>query len=334
MSDTLSVPFWVWAATVGVIVALVAVDIRSARRPHVVGFREAAIWSSVYIAFAVGFGVVLTVTAGSGPGLEYFAGYLIEKSLSVDNLFVFAILLTTFAVPARHQQKVLLIGIVGALVLRAAFIAVGAVAIERFAITFLFFGAFLIYTALQLVRSYGETKVGDPLAVRLVRRVVPVAESETDGALLTRVKGRRAVTPLGVAVLAILSVDIVFALDSIPAVFGVTESPYIVFTANAFALLGLRALYFLIVGLLDRLVHLHIGLALVLGFIGVKLILHYLHKVSPDVPEISTGLSLGVVAAVLAVTTVTSLRSSSKRDRLAAAAPGTSDGSVQDHLQP
>lgn len=232
-----------------------------------------------------------------------------EKSLSVDNLFVFAVILTRFAVPARHQQRVLLIGVVGALVLRAAFIAAGAAIVHRFTVTFVVFGAFLLYTAIHLLQAHGqEPNVGDNRAVHLLRKVMPVTSGYQRDTLFTRVNGRRAATPLLVVVVAILSVDIVFALDSIPAIFGITDSAYLVFAANAFALLGLRALYFLLVGLLDRLVHLHYGLAAILGFIGVKLVLHYAHSVNTSIPEISTGLSLAVVAIVLAITTGTSLR--------------------------
>lgn len=302
-------PLWAWFATIAAIGLLVAVDIRHARSPHEVRFREALTWSAIYIAAAVVFGMVLAASAGSEPALAYFAGYLVEKSLSVDNLFVFAVILTRFAVPARHQQRVLLIGVIGALVLRAAFIAAGAAVVHRFTVTFVLFGAFLLYTAVHLLRAHGqEPNVDDNRAVRLLRRLTPVTSGYQEDTLFTRVDGRRAATPLLVVVVAILSVDIVFALDSIPAIFGITDSAYLVFAANAFALLGLRALYFLLVGLLDRLVHLHYGLAAILGFIGVKLVLHYAHSVNASIPEISTGLSLAVVAVVLAITTATSLR--------------------------
>ena len=305
----MDVPIWAWAATLAALGILVAIDVWHARRPHSVEFREAFTWSAVYVLAALTFGGVLAVTAGGSHASAFFAGYLIEKSLSVDNLFVFAVILARFAVPARHQQRVLLIGVLGALVLRAAFIAAGAAAVERFTVTFVLFGVFLIYTAVRLVRGHGEQPVnaGDTRAVQLLRKVMPVTTTAPDGALLTRMNGRLAATPLLIVVVAILSVDILFALDSIPAIFGITTSPYLVFTANAFALLGLRALYFLLIGLLDRLVYLNYGLAIVLAFIGVKLVLHYAHSLSDQVPEISTGVSLGVVIGVLAVTTVASL---------------------------
>ncbi|GAA0219281.1 TerC family protein [Cryptosporangium japonicum] len=310
----MSVSLWVWAATVAGLAVIVAIDIWHARRPHHVGFREATTWSVIYIALAVLFGIGVMIFGGAEPGTEFFAGWLIEKSLSVDNLFVFAVILGTFGVPDKHQQKVLLIGILGALVMRAIFIAVGAAAIQRFAVTFVVFGAFLIYTAIKLVRSHGEQPdVGNSRAVKMLRRLIPVTEDYPDDSALTvKRDGKRLATPLLVVVVTILSVDLVFALDSIPAVFGVTESAYIVFTANAFALLGLRALYFLLIGLLDRLVHLHYGLAFVLAFIGVKLILHYAHTVWPSVPDIPTALSLAVVIVTLAITTFTSLRATRK----------------------
>jgi tellurite resistance protein TerC len=307
----LTVPVWGWLATLAGIGALVSVDVWQARRPHEVHFREALTWSLIYIGAAVLFGGALAVFVGGGPATAYFAGYLVEKSLSVDNLFVFAVILAQFAVPARHQQRVLLIGVLGALVLRAAFIAAGAAVVQQFAVTFVVFGAFLLYTAFHLVRAHGQTPdVANNRAVRLLRKVMPVTTGYEQDGLLTRVGGRRAATPLLVVVVAILSVDILFALDSIPAIFGITDSAYLVFTANAFALLGLRALYFLLVGLLDRLVHLHYGLAVVLAFIGIKLVLHYAHTVNSNIPEISTSLSLLVVLAVLTITTVTSLRAS------------------------
>jgi len=321
-----AVPLWGWVATIAAIGALVAVDIWQARRPHEVTFREALTWSLVYIGAAVLFGGTLALFVGGQPATAYFAGYLVEKSLSVDNLFVFAVILAQFAVPARHQQRALLIGVIGALGLRAVFIAAGAAVVQRFAVTFVVFGAFLLYTAIQLVRSHGQTPdVGDSRAVRLLRKVMPVTTDYSHDGLLTHVDGQRAATPLLVVVVAILSVDILFALDSIPAIFGITDSAYLVFTANAFALLGLRALYFLLVGLLDRLVHLHYGLAIVLAFIGVKLVLHYAHTVHAAVPEISTGISLLVVLIVITTTTLTSLRASAKTPEVADTTAGAAE---------
>ena len=313
----MTAPLWVWGATVAGIVVLVGIDIWHARSPHEVTFREATFWSVLYIVVALLFGVGLWIFWDAQHATEYIAGWLVEKSLSVDNLFIFAVILGQFAVPKRHQQKVLLWGVVGALVLRAVFIAVGAAVISAFAAVFVLFGLFLLYTAWTLVRSHGQEPkdMQDNRAVRLVRRVVTVHEvhdeegADDDGRLTRRVDGRLGVTPLFITVAVILSVDLVFALDSIPAIFGITQSAYVVFTANAFALLGLRALYFLLVGLLDRLVHLSYGLAFILAFIGAKLILLYFHEEFPEtVPEVPTWLSLAVIVVTLAVVTVTSLR--------------------------
>jgi tellurite resistance protein TerC len=299
-----------WAATVGVVVVLLTVDLAMAiARPHHVEFREATLASIFYIAVAIGFGIVFGSIAGWDSGGEYFAGYIVEKSLSVDNLFVFVIIMSTFAVPDEHQQKVLIIGIVLALILRVIFILLGAALLELFTFMFLLFGLLLLFTAVQLFRHRDEAPdVEDNAVVRFARRRFPVTDDYHGGALTTRVDGRRFVTPLLIVLIAIGTTDLLFALDSIPAVFGVTDEAFIVFAANAFALLGLRALYFLVTGLLDRLVYLSTGLSLILAFIGVKLVLHWAHEdISTDVPEISTALSLIVIAVILVVTTVASL---------------------------
>jgi tellurite resistance protein TerC len=298
-----------WLATVGVIVALLVLDfVIAVRRPHHVGTREAAVWSVVYIAVALAFGVALWLGRGSEAGTEYFAGYVVEKSLSVDNLFVFVIIMAKFAVPDVLQQRVLLFGIVAALVMRAVFIAVGAAAISAFSWTFVVFGLFLIWTAVQLARHRNEDPDADNAVLRWAQRKLPLTEDYRGTRLTLTEGGRRVVTPLFVVFLAIASTDLLFALDSIPAVYGITSDAFIVFSANAFALLGLRALYFLIQGLLDKLVYLSLGLSVILGFIGVKLILTFLHDdVSSSIPHVPTPLSLGVIVLVLAVTTVASL---------------------------
>ena len=298
-----------WAITIGVIVGLLALDLGLAvARPHVVGFREAAVSSVLYISVAIAFGLVFIAQVGGELGAQYFAGYILEKSLSVDNVFVFVIIMTTFAVPEAYQQKVLIFGIALALVLRAIFIALGAALLQLFSFMFLIFGLVLIVTAVQLYRHRDvDPDVQDNGLVRLARKALPVTDDYDGGKLLTRRAGRRAVTPLFIVLLAIGSSDLLFALDSIPAIFGVTEEPYIVFTANAFALLGLRALFFLVKGLLDRLVYLSTGLALILAFVGTKLVLHWGHGIEERLPEISTGLSLAVIVVVLSVTTVASL---------------------------
>jgi len=306
----LEVTFLAWAVTLAVIALLFAVDLAQAiRNPHTVGFREAAIQSTFYIAVALLFGVVVGLVAGWKFGAEYFAGYTVEKSLSIDNLFVFVIIMSTFQVPAQYQQKVLLFGILTALVLRAAFIAMGAALLSLFSFMFLVFGLLLIVTAVQLFRHRDEDPdVEDNAAVKVARRTLPFTEEYQGQKLSTRIDGKRVLTPLALVLVAIGATDVLFALDSIPAVFGITQEVFLVFTVNAFALLGLRALYFLVTGLLDRLVFLSTGLALILGFIGVKLILEFLHtNVSESIPEITTGLSLGVIAAILTVTTVASL---------------------------
>ena len=298
-----------WAVTVGLVLVLLAVDLALAvARPHEVSFREAAITSIFYIAVAIGFGVVFGMTAGWDFGGEYFAGYIVEKSLSVDNLFVFVVIMTSFAVPREYQQKVLIIGIVLALVLRVIFIALGAALLSAFSFMFLVFGLLLVGTAIQLFRHRDQDpSVEDNALVTFARRRLPVTEDYEGDRLVTRRDGTRMVTPLFLVLVAIGSTDILFAMDSIPAVFGVTEEVYIVFTANAFALLGLRALFFLVTGLLDRLVYLSTGLSLILAFIGVKLALHWGHLQDDGVPEISTGTSLIVIALVLTMTTVASL---------------------------
>jgi tellurite resistance protein TerC len=310
-----------WIVTVGVIVALLALDLTlGVLRPHVVGFREAAAWSIFYIAVAIAFGVVFGSVYGWDFGTEYFAGYIVEKSLSVDNLFVFVIIMTTFAVPERYQQEVLTFGIIIALILRVIFIVLGAALLNAFSFMFLVFGLILLYTAVQLFRHRDEDPdVGENALVKAGRRFLPVTEDYIDGKMITRIDGKRMVTPLFLVLLAIGGTDLLFALDSIPAVFGVTESAYIVFVANAFALLGLRALFFLVKGLLDRLVYLSTGLSLILAFIGVKLVLHWAHKdINESVPEVATPVSLAVIIGILIITTVASLIKSSRDPSLKA----------------
>ena len=312
----LEIHFYVWAATIAAFVLILGVDLAIAARkgPHVIGVGEASKWIVFYVALAIAFGVGLTLVAGGARGGEFFAGYLTEYSLSVDNLFVFVIIMASFAVPAEHQHKVLLFGIVLALILRGAFIAVGAAVITAFSGVFFLFGAFLIYTAIQLARHRDdEPEVGSNPLLKLMEKVLPTTR-EYDGAkVVTRIDGKRVATPLLLVMIAIGSTDILFALDSIPAIFGLTEEPYIVFTANAFALLGLRQLYFLLDGLLDRLVYLSIGLSVILGFIGVKLILEAAHQnISTAFPEIPILVSLGVIITVLVLTTVLSLRKTAR----------------------
>jgi tellurite resistance protein TerC len=317
-----------WALTVGVILGLLALDLfLGTARPHAVGFGEATAWSVFYIAVAIAFGVVFAGQVGWEFGTQYFAGYIVEKSLSVDNLFVFVIIMSTFAVPEEHQHKVLTFGILAALAMRVVFILLGATLLNLFSFMFLVFGLLLVWTAVQLYRHRNEDpSVEDNVLVRATRRALPATTEYVDGRLVAKVEGRRVVTPLFVVLVAIGSSDLLFALDSIPAVFGVTEAAYIVFVANAFALLGLRALFFLVKGLLDRLVYLSTGLALILAFIGVKLVLHWAHTdVDDAVPEITTNVSLVVIAVVLAVTTAASLVKS-RRDPAVRAHAGSLRG--------
>jgi TerC family integral membrane protein len=298
-----------WAATLAVIAGLIGFDLGyGARRPHAVGLREAAGWSMFYIATAILFGLAFALIAGWDLGAQYFAGYVVEKSLSVDNLFVFVTIMATFAVPPAQQSRLLLLGIIGALALRAVFIALGAAMLDAFSVTYLLFGLALVVTGVQLFRHRdADPSVGDNALVSAAQRALPVSSDFDGRRLVTRRAGRRMLTPLFLALVAIASTDVLFALDSIPAVFGVTQHAYIVFAANAFALLGLRALYFLVTGLLDRLVYLSTGLAVVLGFIGLKLVLHFGHLHSGAIPEVSTGLSLAIIAVILVTTTVASV---------------------------
>jgi tellurite resistance protein TerC len=307
---TLFVPPWLWALTVGIVVVLITFEfVQATRNPHDVHIKEAAIQSIIYVAIAIAFGIFFAWWSadqeppkGGSYGLEYFAGWLIEKSLSVDNLFVFVIIMTTFAVPKIYQQKVLMAGIAGALVLRTIFIFVGAAALESFSFTYVIFGAFLIYTAISLARHRNEEpEFSEGKVVKLAKRFLPFTDEYNGPHLHTRINGKLFGTPLLMVMIAIFATDIIFALDSIPAVYGVTNEPFIVFAANAFALLGLRALYFLVAGLLDRLVYLSIGLAVILAFIGIKLILVFF-----DI-HIDIWASLGFIITVLVVTTVASL---------------------------
>src|SRR3954469_11424057 len=307
-----------WGLTIVAIVALLAFDfVFHVRKAHVPTLREAAVWSGLYVGLALLFGVGILVIGGTGPGSEYFAGYVTEKALSVDNLFVFLIIMTSFRVPREDQQKVLLFGIVFSLIARTGFIFLGAALINSFAWVFYLFGLVLILTAGNLLKPEGEdSHSADNLMIRLARRFLHTSEHYDGDKLLTVVDGRRALTPMLLVMVAIGGTDVLFALDSVPAIFGLTTNVYLVFTATVFSLLGLRQLFFLIDGLLDRLIYLTYGLAAILAFIGVKLILHALHENNVafindgqpvNVVEISTGLSLSVILGVLAVTVVASL---------------------------
>ena len=316
-----------WALVVGAILALIVVDLLTvSRKPHDVMFKEAAIWSIFYIGVAIAFGVWVWQTAGSQFGTEYFAAYLVEKSLSVDNLFVFIIILAQFAVPSIYHQRVLMFGVILALVLRAIFIAVGAAALAAFSFTFVIFGAILIWTGVGLFKHWDEDpSPEDNKLVKIIRKRIAMTDEYDGSKIFTRINGKRIATPMFLVMIAIASTDLLFALDSIPATFGVTQEPFLVFAANAFALLGLRALYFLLKGLLDKLVYLSLGLSIILMFIGVKLIMTYVHEIWYEVPKIPTVVSLMVIALILIVSTVASLIKV-KKDPSATAHPGRMTG--------
>ncbi|MFF4272733.1 TerC family protein [Streptomyces sp. NPDC001536] len=314
----MNVSLSVWLLTVAALCVLVAVDFFIGRKPHDVSIKEAGIWTVVWVVLACLFGIGLLVFSGGKPAGEFFAGFITEKSLSVDNLFVFVLIMAKFAVPTQYQQRVLMVGVLLALALRAVFIAAGAAIISTFSWVFYLFGAFLIWTAWKLVqdarKEEHEEEYQENKLLKMVERRFGVADRYHGTKLWIEENGKRVMTPMLVVMLAIGSTDVLFALDSIPAIYGLTEDPYIVFTANAFALMGLRQLYFLIGGLLKRLVHLSYGLSIILGFIGVKLVLHALHESGVHVPEISIPFSLGFIVLVLAVTTFTSLRASRKQE--------------------
>lgn len=329
-----------WLITFAVIAGFFVFDFYShVRTPHEPTLRESAFWSIFYVVLACVFGVFLWFTWGEpgNPhqhGIEFFTGYITEKALSVDNLFVFALIMGSFKIPRKYQQKVLLIGIALALIFRLIFILLGAAAIERWSAVFYIFGIFLLYTAVKLiideVRDTPETDPNDMAVIKALRKVMPVTETYNGDRLFGRVNGKLAVTPMLVALMAVGMIDLMFAFDSIPAIYGITSEPYIVFTTNAFALLGLRQMYFLLDGLLDRLVYLPYGLGLILAFIGVKLLLHALHENNLPfinggepvaVPEVATHWSLIVIVGILTVTVIASIVKSKRDANQGAVAP-------------
>lgn len=306
----MNVPFWVWAAVLGFILIMLMVDLFAHRRAHVIGVREAAVWSAVWVTFGVAFGVLVWRVWGAEFGQQYFAGYLIEKSLAVDNVFVWAIIFSYFAVPREFQHRVLFLGVLGALVFRGIFIAIGAVLIENFAWVLYLFAAFLLYTGYRMIRQRNEHLDPEQSGVlRLFRRLVPMTGAYHGQRLLVRKDGVLLATPL-LAVLVLIEVtDVVFAVDSIPAIFAVTDEVFLVFTANAFAILGLRAMYFLLADLIHRFIYLKIGLALVLIWVGIKMLLKI------DVFYIPTPISLAVVATIIAASIALSLRATRGQGR-------------------
>lgn len=318
-----------WVITCVVILGLFVFDFFShVRVPHEPTLRESGFWSAVYVGIALAFGGFVWWKWGGTFGGEYYAGYVTEKALSVDNLFVFVVIMTKFMVPRIYQQKVLLLGIVMALVMRAGFIAVGAAAISAYSWVFYIFGLFLLLTAVKLVSESGEPveheREREGRIERFAKRFLRTTDTYDGDKLFTKINGKAMATPLLIVLIVIGFTDVLFALDSIPAIYGLTQEPYLVFTANAFALMGLRQLYFLLGGLLDKLIYLSYGLSLILAFIGVKLVLHALHENTlsfinggqpVSVPEISTAMSLGFIGVTLVVTTVASLVVSRRRAR-------------------
>ncbi|POH63343.1 transporter [Cryobacterium zongtaii] len=319
----MDIPGYVWLLTILGIVALLTFDFFfHVRKAHEPTLPEAAKWSAIYVGIAIAFGLGVLFFGGGTLGTEYFAGYITEKALSVDNLFVFLIIMASFKVPRADQQKVLLFGIVFALIARTGFIFLGAALINSFAWLFYLFGAFLIYTAVKLLKPEAESDEADNVIIRLAKRLFHTTERYDGDKLFTMENGKKVMTPMLLVMVAIGGTDLLFALDSVPAIFGLTQNVYIVFTATAFSLMGLRQLYFLIDGLLDRLIYLSYGLAAILGFIGIKLVLHALHENTlpfinggEHVPvfEISTGVSLAVIIGVLTVTVIASLVSPAGR---------------------
>ena len=324
----MNVPTWVWILTIGVTTAILLFDVFIiGRRPHVPSNKETGAALAMYVGLALLFGLGVWYFAGVEFATQYYAGWLTEYSLSIDNLFVFLIIMAKFGVPEKLQQSALMVGIVIALVLRGIFIAVGAAAINQFSWVFYLFGAFLIYTAVKLAREGGndDDEFEENRFLKWVERRFPATNQWHGPKLLVKENGSRLITPMFIVILALGTTDLLFALDSIPAIYGLTQEPFLVLTANIFALMGLRQLYFLIGGLLKRLVYLGIGLAILLAFIGVKLILHAMHvnelpfinggEPIHGAPEISSVQSLSVIVGILAVTTIASLIKTRKDNR-------------------
>lgn len=306
-----------WGITIGVTIAILLFDIIViARKPHEPTVKECSIALSFYVGLALAFGAWVWSYHGQDYGIEFYAGWLTEYSLSIDNLFVFILIMSSFAVPRKYQQEALLVGIILALIFRAIFIALGAVAINQFSWVFYLFGIFLIYTAISMIRKKDDDDEAENAVVRFARKRLNLSDTWDGLKLVVKENGKRAITPMALVIIALGTTDIMFAVDSIPAIFGLTQEPYIVFTANVFALMGLRQLYFLLGDLLQRLVFLSYGLAVLLAYIGTKLLLHALHVNELSfinggehvpVPEIPTLMSLGVIIVILTVTAVASL---------------------------
>ena len=329
------VPLWVWGITIVIVIGFIAFDFFAhVRTPHEPTMKEAGGWTAFYVVLALLFGLFIWIFWDHNRGIEFLSGYITEKALSVDNLFVFALIIGAFQIPRKYQQKVLLFGIAIALILRGIFIALGAAVISAWSDVFYLFAIFLLYTAFKTIYDEAVDKPPtDPSDMKMIKwlgRVVPISEDYNKDKLTVKQAGKRYLTPLAIALVAIGLIDLMFAFDSIPAIYGLTDEPYIVFTANALALMGLRQMYFLLDGLLDRLVYLAYGLGIILGFIGVKLMLHALHEnnlwfinggENVVVPEISTWVSLAFIVLVLVVTVIASWIKNKRDENMGAIAP-------------
>ena len=306
----MSVPLWAWFAFASVVAVMLAIDVLAHRRAHVIGFREAAVWSGVWVGVSLVFALVLGLTLGSQAGVDFTTAWLLEKSLSVDNLFVFALIFAYFKVPRSYQHRVLFFGVLGALVFRGVFLAAGVTIVNRFTAVLFVFGAILVWSAIKLVRGEDDTvDPGKSVSVRLLRKVIPIADDYHGTKFFVKEAGKRIGTPLLAVVAAIEAADLIFAVDSVPAVLAVSDDAFIVYSSNAFAILGLRALYFLLSGMLDRFHHLGKALAFILAFIGGKLFLQAGHKtISSSIPEIPSLLSLAVIVGALAAAIIVSVR--------------------------
>jgi tellurite resistance protein TerC len=306
----MNVPLWAWFGLVAFILVMLAVDLLAHRKAHVIEFKEAAWWSALWVGLSLAFAVLVGVTLGTTAGVEFTAAWLLEKSLSVDNLFVFALIFGYFKVPREYQHRVLFYGVFGALLFRAVFLGLGVAIVNQFTAILFVFAAILLYSAFKLLKDEDDSyDPGSSVAIRLLRRVIPVQDEYAGNAFFVKQVGKRVATPLLAVVVAIEAADLVFAVDSVPAVLAVSNDPFIVYSSNAFAILGLRALFFLLAGLLARFHYLPKGLAIILGFIGVKLILQASHKViSSSIPEIPSLASLAVILVVLAASVGLSLR--------------------------
>ena len=330
----MTVPFWAWAAFGAVVVIMLAIDLLAHRGAHIIKFKEAAIWSAVWVGLSLGFAVVVFFTLGAAPAIDFTTAWLLEKSLSVDNLFVFALIFAYFKVPREYQHRVLFYGVIGALVFRGIFLALGVAIVSTFTAVLFVFGAILIWSAIKLLKDDDDSiDPGKSFAVRFLRKLVPVSDEYRGTKFFYKEAGKRIATPLLAVVVAIEAADLIFAVDSVPAVLAVSDNTFIIYSSNAFAILGLRALYFLLAGMLKKFHYLGKGLAFILAFIGVKLFLQAGHKViSTSIPEIPSLVSLGVIILALTISIIASLRNplpaDDNDDQIDAAIDGDQDRRV------